>query len=325
MARLGIGLIGVGKHGVRYARHIVADLPGLRLVAVARRDAALGRRQAAEFNCRWYSDYRDLIAARDVNAVVVAVPPTQHAGIIEAAAALGRPVLLEKPAAVNLADGRRMLRAVRTNALPVMVAHTLRYCSVVRAVLAAQASIGRLHALRISQRFEPSSLNWIDDPMVADGGMTLQTGVHCFDLLRQLSGLEAERVSCEMSCVATSHTEDNFSAAIQLSDGTTLASVAGSRATASRSGAIELAGECGQIIADHVFNTAHIVRGTTLSPLPVCPPVPTVRETLRAFAAAIDTGGPMPIALEDGMRAVAIAQACYDAARTGRAVPVEAI
>ena len=52
MARIGMGLIGVGRHGLRYATHIARDLPDVRLVAIARRDLDAARRQAVEFGCR---------------------------------------------------------------------------------------------------------------------------------------------------------------------------------------------------------------------------------------------------------------------------------
>jgi len=326
MSRLGIGLIGVGKHGVRYATHITRDLAEeLRLVAIARRDTDAARRQAAEFGCRAYHDYRELIAAADVDVLIVVVPPTAHPAIMEAAAAAHRPVLLEKPAAANLVDGQRILRAVRAAAIPVMVAHTVRYASVVPVLLRAREAIGPLHALRLSQRFEPSRPGWIDDPAIAGGGMTLHTGVHVFDLARLLTGMEAERVSCEMARVGTVHTEDNFAAVIRFGGGgggVVLADIAGSRATASRCGAIEIAGERGQLVADHVFNTAAIVRGTVSTVLAVPPPASTVLEVLRDFTRAIRSGTPMPIPLEEGLRAVAIADACYEAAASGRAAAV---
>jgi len=324
MARLGIGLIGVGKHGSRYARHIREDLPGVRLVGVARRTPRLAQQQAAQLGCRAYTDYRELIAAPDVEAVVVVVPPTMNAEIIEVAAAHRRPVLLEKPAAPSLADGRRMLRAVRAAGIPLMVAQTLRYNGVVRALRAARERIGRIHALRICQRFEPSRPGWIDDPAIAGGGILLHTGVHSFDLVRVLSGLEAERVSCEIASVGTLRTEDNFGTVVRLHDGA-IACVAGSRATASRSGAIELAGTHGQLIADHVLNTALIVQGAVATPLPVPPAVQTVCEVLQDFVKALRDSTPMPIPLEEGLRAVAIAEAGYRAARTGQAVPVETV
>ena len=324
MAHLGIGLIGVGKHGSRYARHIREDLPDVRLVGVARRTPELARRQAAELGCRAYTDYRELIAAPDVDVVVVVVPPTMNAEIVEAAAAQRRPVLLEKPAAPSLADGQRMLRAVRAAGIPLMVAQTLRYNGVVQALGAARERIGAVHALRICQRFEPSRPGWIDDPNIAGGGIMLHTGVHSFDLVRVLSAREAERVSCEIASVGTLRTEDNFAAVVRLQGGV-IACVSGSRATASRSGAIELAGTHGQLIADHVLNTALIVQGAVATPLAVPPAVPTVCAVLQDFVQAVRRGTPVPIPLEEGLRAVAMTEAGYRAARTGQAVPVVAV
>ncbi|MCK6554042.1 Gfo/Idh/MocA family oxidoreductase [Candidatus Binatia bacterium] len=322
---LRIGLIGVGKHGTRYARHLTGDVPGVRLVAIARRDLAAARAQAEEFGCRAYADYRDLLRAPDIDAVAVVVPPTLHPEVLEEAAVAGRPVLLEKPAAASGADGARMVAAVRRANLPVMVAQTLRFNEVVRTLQDALPTLGRLHAVRISQRFEPSRPAWIDNPAVAGGGITLHTGVHSFDLARLLSGLEPDRVSCEMGYVLTSGTEDNFVATVRFGGGAVLASIAGSRASASRSGPIELAGEHGQLIADHIFRTATLIQGSTATPLPVPSPVSTVRAVVCAFADALRHGTPMPITLDDGLRAVAVAEACYRAARTAEVVDMPGI
>lgn len=325
MARIGIGIIGTGRHGERYAQHILQDAPGLELVGIARRDLTQARRQADAYGCRAYGDYRELLAAPQVRAVIIVVPPTLHREMVLAAAAAGKAVLLEKPAAPSVADGREMLAAVQAAGIPLMVAQTLRYNGVVATLRQHLDQIGAIHSLRISQRFEPSRPGWIDDPAVAGGGVMLHTGVHSFDLLHYLSGLAVERVSCETATVGTARTEDNFSAALRLSGGCALASVAGSRATASRSGPIEIAGRDGQLIGDHVLNQAYLVRGTSATPLDVPPPVPTVRETLLDFARALASDGPMPITLSDGLRAVAVARACYAAAAQGCAVVPEGI
>ncbi len=74
---------------------------------------------------------------------------------------------------------------------------------------------------------------------------------------------------------------------------------------------------------DHVLGGAARRVGTEVSPLAVGAPVQTVREIVRDFAAAVRAGGPMPIPLADGVRAVAIADACYRSWREGRSVRVE--
>lgn len=325
MVRLGIGLIGVGKHGERYARHLAQDFPDLRLVAICRRDAERAARQAGELGCRFYLQAEELVTDPGVEAVIVVTPPTQHPQIVAAVAAARKPLLLEKPAAAGVAAGREILRRCRIAGVPVMVAQTLRFNGVVRALLGARERIGRVHSLRIGQRFEPSRPGWIDDLAVAGGGMTLHTGVHCFDLVRLLSGLEVDRASAEIGHVGPVRTEDNFAVTLRLQEGAALATVAGSRATSSRSGGIEIAGAEGQLIADHLLNYAYEVHGTTMNALTLPPPVATVRETIAAFTNALKKDAPMPIPLEEGLRAVAIAEACYRSVQSGRSEAVPAI
>ena len=64
----------------------------------------------------------------------------------------------------------------------------------------------------------------------------------------------------------------------------------------------------------------HDEPGLERTPIPVGEPVPTVREALRSFVRLILDAEPPPATLEDGARAVAIAEACLASAATGRAV-----
>lgn len=320
-----VGLIGIGKHGTRYARHLRDDLPGVELAAVARRDPEQAAAAGLVFGARAFTDYRELIARGGVDAVVVVVPPTLHVDVVTHAARAGLPVLLEKPAAPDLAAGRALLAVLRAHPIPLMVAHTLRYNAAVRALLAARASIGTPHSLTFTQRFEPSPLGWLDDPAQSGGGIILHTGVHAFDLMRLLSGLAPDAVTCQAHAVHTRHTEDNFVATVRLAGGAALATVSCARAAGARNGHIELAGEGGTLLCDHVLNRAERVRGTAVEPLPIGDSVPTVREVLRDFVAALRAGTPMPITLLDGLRAVAIADACRVAARSGRIEAVESV
>ena len=75
MTPLRIGLIGAGKHGSRYAKHIVEDLQQARLVALCRRNREYGEQLAAAYRCTYYSDFQELIADSSVEAIIVVVPP----------------------------------------------------------------------------------------------------------------------------------------------------------------------------------------------------------------------------------------------------------
>ena len=324
MNALGIGIVGAGKHGLRYIRHLTEDVPDARLVAIARRDRSQGEALATRYGCAFHDDWRALVEDPRVEAVVTVVPPVLNAAIAEAACRVGKSLLLEKPLAATLAEARRVVAAVHTAGIRAMVAHTLRFDATVAAVRAHAALIAPLHAATVIQRFEPSPLAWLDRLAESGGGVILHTGVHGFDLLRLLSGREVTEVACVTARVVTRETEDNFVMLARFDAEGLLGQVAGSRALGARTGLIELAGAGGQIVADHIQREAWLVRGKERASLSVPAEVPTVREALRAFVAGVRGGAPMPVTVEDGLRAVAIVDACYrSAARGGAPVRVD--
>jgi len=322
-AAIPVGLVGAGKHGERYLHHIATDVPELAVRLLCRRDAAVGREQAARFGARFVEDFRDLVSSPEIAAVIVVVPPTLNPAVSTEAARAGKAILVEKPLAVDLKAAREIRRAAETAAVPVMVAQTLRYNSVVRAVRENLEPLGGLHQVCLSQRFEPTRLDWLDDPRVSGGGNLLHTGVHSFDLLRFLTGEEPLTVVAKTGRVFTRQSEVNFVALFSFGGGL-LGSVAGSRATTGRSGAIEVVGERGQLVADHVHGWAFRLSGTSRHPLEVAPPVPTVCQVLRAFVRVVDEGAPPPITLDDGVRTVAMAEACYRSAESGLTEAIDA-
>ena len=323
MARIGVGLIGAGKHGQRYLNHIRADVPKLALVALSRQNVIAGREQAATLGCRFHEDWRALIADPAVEAVIVVVPPNLHPAVVTAVATARKALLIEKPLAITSAAVHEIVRIVRATGVPTLMAHTLRWNTVVQAVRRELVTLGPLQALQVNQRFEPSSLAWLDDPALSGGGIILHTGVHSFDLVRCLTGCEVARVWCRTARSHTRRTEDNFAAIFELAGSNALVTASGSRSTAGRSGLIDVAGAEGQIVGDHALGAAYRVRGLTRTEVALPDPVPTVREALRAFVTLLTSRTPPPVSIEDGARAVLIAEACLRAASSGGAETVE--
>ena len=212
MKPVGIGVVGLGKHGERYVGHLEHDLPGLRVVAVSRRDDRQGRSRAASLGARYYPDVWGLAADREVAGIVSVVPPSLHPEVVRACAAEGKPLLVEKPFAINSKAASAMAGQIQDAGIPVMVSHTLRFSSAVQRARDWLPDIGSLHQIILGQSFEPSRLSWLDDPTISGGGNILHTGIHEFDLARYLTGAEVREVHCMAGRVATEKTEDSNTA-----------------------------------------------------------------------------------------------------------------
>lgn len=312
MKPMRLGLIGVGAHGARYASHLCAgEVEGAVLSVICRRDRVLGESQASRLGVPFVDDYRRILEDPGIDAVVLVLPPDLHVRLVPEFLEAGKGVLVEKPLAPDAQGARRLVEAARRSGQVAMVAQTLRFNTVVRAMKEHCAELGRLRVISLSQRFEPSTRLWLDDATA--GGILRNTGVHSFDLIRFLTGLEAEEALCFTQRAMTQQTEDGFGAVLKLAGGA-LGVVENNRATASRSGRIELVGENGQLCGDHVHGSLLQIQGASARAVPLPPMVPTVRECLAAFTSALHGRSTVPIPLEEGLRAVEIVDACRESA-----------
>ncbi len=321
---LRFGLIGLGRHGSRYAHHLLEDVSGARLTAVCRRDEKQGRAFAEPHGLAFYGDYGRLIEDPRVDAVAVAVSPDVHLDICRRAVAAGKHILLEKPLARSLAEGRRLQQIVEGSGVIFMLAQTLRFNSVVRAIKDHIGGLGRIHLMAFNQRMEPHGLAWLDDPRAAGGGNLLHTGVHTFDLIHFLGGRAIEWAWCRTGRVYQRKTEDLYTAVLELEGGLRCLLDAG-KVTGGRSGRIEVVGDEGQLVGDHVLGTLSMIRDRQAVALEVAEPVPTVRETLAAFVRCVSEGVPPPVTAADGVRTLRAVEMCYRSAQTGRVVTADEI
>src|SRR5262245_65872417 len=93
LSSIGIGLIGVGRHGIRYARHILSDISGATLVAVCRRHPEQPLDLPEGGTIRLYGNPGELIDDPLVDVVVLVMPPVYHRQIGLQAIRAGKPVL----------------------------------------------------------------------------------------------------------------------------------------------------------------------------------------------------------------------------------------
>lgn len=105
---VGVGVLGAADIAWRNAIPAVRNCDGLRMVAVASRDAAKAQRFADRFGCEPVAGYERLLERDDVHAVYVALPNSLHEEWADAALRAGKHVLVEKSLTVD-ADAARKL------------------------------------------------------------------------------------------------------------------------------------------------------------------------------------------------------------------------
>jgi myo-inositol 2-dehydrogenase / D-chiro-inositol 1-dehydrogenase len=108
---ISVGVIGTGNIGQDHIRRITQALSGARVVAVTDIDSARAQKIAKELGGRAETNGQNIIAAEDVEAVIVTSIGSTHEEFVLGAIAAGKPVFCEKPLATTAAACKRILNA----------------------------------------------------------------------------------------------------------------------------------------------------------------------------------------------------------------------
>ena len=174
----GAGVFG-GYHAAKYA-----ELPDVELTAIFDADGARAAARAKAHGAEGFTDFEAFLAQIDV--LTVATPATTHADLALRALKAGKPVLVEKPVAMTLADADALIAEAASRDLVLQVGHQERYVAEALGLLDRQG----VQALR-SRRLNRLSGRAMDVSVVFD------LMIHDLDLLAVLSGKDdAEVLSC---------------------------------------------------------------------------------------------------------------------------------
>ncbi len=188
---LKIAVSGTGYIARTHARAI-ANTPGAELVAAVNHRPESLRMFCTEYGVsRQYADVATLLAAGDIDALVVCTPNALHAGQTVAALAAGVHVMVEKPMAMNVAEAEAMCAVAARSGARLMVAHCWRFDPEVR-WLRERVTEGRLGRIVRTKGYGVHSLwgpsGWFTHKALAGGGAMADIGVHAIDTARYLLG-----------------------------------------------------------------------------------------------------------------------------------------
>ncbi|WP_063129830.1 Gfo/Idh/MocA family protein [Nocardia fusca] len=184
---LRIGIIGAGVMGTKHAEFIDRERNAT-LVGVA---DPFSTTLADTVGVPNYSDYHDLLAAPDIDAVIIANPNGEHVPTALAAIDAGIPALLEKPVAISANEASVLSTAVDEAGGVVLVGHHRRHHPAVAAAreMIRGGELGRIVAVN-GMWLTKKSDQYFEQPWrrTSGAGVMLINLVHDLDLVRYLIG-----------------------------------------------------------------------------------------------------------------------------------------
>ena len=349
-------IIGIGAIARMHARAL-RDIPGVELVAASCRTEEKGRAFAAEFGCVWHADTARMLRRERPDFVTVATPSGAHLEAVTAAARRGVHVICEKPLEISLKRIDRMIAVAAKAGVTLGAIFPQRFNPVVQAVHAA-AQAGRFGSLAIAASYVPwwrddayyGPGRWQGTKALDGGGALMNQSIHGVDALQWIAGAAQPGLPCEENPVESafavtavrSHdtsrleVEDTCVAVLRFKNGAVGQLLAATSLFpgqlrrflfGGRDGTAEILEE--QLIAWQFrtegaddaairqrFGGVSGTSGGAADPMAINYSCHT--RNFEDFIDALRTGRRPALDGLEGRKAVAIIEACYTSARTGR-------
>lgn len=325
---LGFAILGAGRIGQAHARAISATA-GARFVALSEPLQAAADDMQARYGCDLRS-IDEIAASDDIDAVAICTPTDTHADLIEQFAKAGKAIFCEKPVDLSADRVRQALGTVEETGAKLMVGFNRRFdpdfMSMKAAIDAGQ--VGKVEMVVITSRDPgPPPAAYIK----VSGGIFRDMTIHDFDMARWLLGEEVETVMAQGSVLVDPEIGelgdfDSVNVILKTASGKQAVITNSRRATYGYDQRIEVHGSDGMAAAANRHeSTVEVSGGAGYTRPPLLNffmdryAVAYANE-IAAFVAAVNEGTPLPTTGQDGLRALLLADAALESARTGKAV-----
>lgn len=195
------------------------------IAAVWDEDAERGKKDADSLNVPFYDSLDDLLAQKDIDAVIVDAPTCQHRDIIIAAAKAGKHIFTEKVVAATWSEVNEILSEVSDHGVKLTVSlprlndgYTLSVQEILN-----QGLLGEITYVRVRLSHNGATANWLPEHFFSleqcQGGALIDLGCHPMYLTRLFLGQEVTGVSASFGYVTGKEVEDNAVATLYTDSG----------------------------------------------------------------------------------------------------------
>jgi len=321
-------ILGAGRIGQVHAR-AVASTPGAQLVAIADPVVTAAQSLQAIYGCEIRS-IDAILAASDVNAVVICTPTDTHADLIERFCTAGKAVFCEKPVDLSLARVADCLKVVAATKGTLMVGFNRRFDPDFMAVKAAidAGRIGDVEMITITSR-DPGAPP--AEYIKRSGGMFRDMTIHDFDMARWLLGEEVETVLAAASVLTDKEIGalgdfDSANVILRTANGKQAIITNSRRAAYGYDQRIEVLGSKGMLAAQNqsenriTFADADGFHDAPLLNFFMTRYIAAYANEIASFIASVEGGTPTATTGHDGLMALVLAEAALKSVAEGRAV-----
>ncbi|KAB1087794.1 inositol 2-dehydrogenase [Neorhizobium galegae] len=330
---LKVGLLGAGRIGNVHAKAITSN-PGSALIAVSDVNTDAATKLASQYGAEAASSL-DIINDPAIDAVLIATSTDTHSDLIEAAARAGKAVLCEKPVDLSLERARACQIAAAATGKPVMIGFNRRFDPNFAALKAAadRGDIGKTELLSITS-FDPAPppVSYIK----VSGGLFRDMMIHDFDMACWIFGGAPETVTAIGSSIVdpeigAAGDVDTAAVTLKFTDGRIAVIKNSRRAVYGYDQRIELLGSDGLLSAGNILENT-ITKSTRDGVTGAKPEFFFLERYMRAysiewnaFVDAITSGSALPVSLDDGVNALALAEAATRSLASGQSVSLAEI
>jgi myo-inositol 2-dehydrogenase/D-chiro-inositol 1-dehydrogenase len=332
---IGIAVLGAGRIGSIHAANVAAN-PKARLIVVADPVASAAQALAGPLGADASTDCMAAIDRDDVGAVVIGTPTHTHIGLMLHAVRQGKAVLCEKPIDLDVTKSAAAVEEVEQAKGRVMLAFNRRFESSFAAMKKAieAGEIGTVRQVVVTSR-DPGLAP--EEYIKHSGGIFRDMTIHDLDIARWLLGEEPVELSATGSRLVDAPLMERYDdydtvlVSMRTASGKQCHINNCRQAVYGYDQRIEVFGSEGMLLQDNLRPTT--VRRWNKVQTDARDPLlnffleryqQAYKSELDAFIGALNDKRPMPTSVQDGLKALQLAECAVESVKTGRSVPTYA-